>query len=165
MCHRKGCARKSASLHALAFAQRRVYCQLRIVAHHHHNCVSPGAAFMLVHHASIMRGLRRPSFTACSRFDSSASRVIQTVLMPVSQHDGLIMAVLRLLPSIVGCHSRNATRRIPSSATTSATKYLLRPTLRLALGSIHQAESVSSVQCAARASHTPTRSKEARSEH
>ena len=71
--------------------------------------------------------LRRPSLTACSRFDSSASWVSQIVSVPESQQCQW--------PRYRRCYASNCQvpesllRAIASSSTTSATKYLQQTTL------------------------------------
>ena len=102
------------------------HCQLSIVAQRQRIIAAALHSCFATMQPALCR-LRRPSLTACSRFDSSASWVSQILSVPESQQCQW--------PRYRRCYASNCQlpesllRAIASSSTTSATKYLQQPTL------------------------------------
>lgn len=101
------------------------HCQLSIVAQRQRIIAAALHSCFATMQPALCR-LRRPSLTACSRFDSSASWVSQIVTrlcryQNLSSASGLAIGVAA--PPTVSCQSHCCVR-IASSSTTSATKYL-----------------------------------------
>ena len=100
------------------------HCQLSIVAQRQRIAAALHSCFATMQPA--LCRLRRPSLTACSRFDSSASWVSQILSVSESQQCQW--------PRYRRCYASNCQvpesllRAIASSSTTSATKYLQQTT-------------------------------------
>ena len=102
------------------------HCQLSIVAQRQRIAAALHSCFATMQPA--LCRLRRPSLTACLRFDSSVSWVSQIVSVPESQQCQWPLAIGVATPPTVSCQSHCCVR-IASSSTTSATKYLQQTTL------------------------------------